>query len=412
MKPPFFRHKPKSARLSSVIEPVILLSIAMKNLLSKRLRTGLTIGGIIIGVGSIVFLVSLAEGLHQTVDNYVIGSQSIEVVDVTSPNSSTVPLTPDLVDKISHFDHVAKSIPSYILPGKISSNSSMTDAVLYGTDNQYISLSALKMEAGDGVLSNSKDVIISASLLDLIGQPNASSAINQQVTISTTMELNNQPAKDFSGDFKVVGVASIGSGVAVYMNGQVLSDAGAKQYGQAKVVADDRANVPTIRDQISSLGLATASPLDTLGEINSIFSVFTYVVIGFSGIGMVIAILGMFNTLTISLLERTSEISLMVIMGARKADVKRLLIFEALLLSLLGGTGGIVVAWLGGIVINMVLTNFANGRGVQGAIQAFSVTPLLVSLTLLFTMLVGLLVALYPARRAAKINPIESLRQE
>jgi putative ABC transport system permease protein len=127
---------------------------------------------------------------------------------------------------------------------------------------------------------------------------------------------------------------------------------------------------------------------------------------------MIIAILGMFNTLTISLLEQTSEIGLMVTMGARKSDVQRLLIFEALLLSVVGGLAGLFAAWLLRQLINLILTHFANDNGVTGTIHDFSITPLLVLCTLALTVIVGLAVAFYPSKRAARINPIDALRHE
>lgn len=409
----WLRRKTKSQRLKSVIHPQILASIALKNLLAKRLRTLLTVGGIVIGVGAIVFLVSLADGLHQTVNHYVIGSRSVKTVDVTSPNALAIPLTLDRINKIHGFSHVTSVAPAFIIPGKVSSHGSLTDAVIYGTNNEYINLSALKFVAGKSSLGSSKDAIISTSLLSLIGSTNQNKSIGQKIKIiSIVTSPDGSGNKQFEADLNITGVVSIGSGVAVYIDGQLLQNAGEGQYGQVKVVADSRLNVPAIRQQISGLGLSTASPLDTLGEINTIFAIFTFVVMGFGGIGMIIAVLGMFNTLTISLLERTSEIGLMITMGARKADVQRLLIFEALLLSLLGGAGGIITAWILGLIINLGLTHFAHARGVRGAIEAFAVTPLLVCVVIVFTLLIGLLVAFYPSRRAAKINPVDALRHE
>ena len=196
------------------------------------------------------------------------------------------------------------------------------------------------------------------------------------------------------------------------MSSQPFTNNEVAQYGQVKVDTDVRANVAAVRKQIAGLGLTTSSPLDTLDQINTIFTIFTFVVAGFGGIGMVIAVLGMFNTLTISLLERTSELGLMITMGARKADIQRLLIFESSLLSVTGGLGGLFLAWFIGQGINFGLTRLANGKGVTGTIHAFSVTPLLVLITLALTICVGLAVAYYPSRRAARINPIDALRHE
>jgi len=99
-------------------------------------------------------------------------------------------------------------------------------------------------------------------------------------------------------------------------------------------------------------------------------------------------------------------------MGARKADVRRLLIFESLLLSIIGGLSGIIVAGLIGGASNLVLTHYANRKGVSGTIHAFLVTPLLIAATLVLIIVIGRLVSFYPSKRAARINPIEALKHE
>jgi putative ABC transport system permease protein len=402
----------KSDNLGAVIRPQILAFIAIKNLMAKRLRTLLTVGGTVIGVGAVVFLVSLALGLHGVVNQQVIGSKSVNSIDVTTPNATTILLNDSNVNKIHDFAHVSSVAPAYILAGKISYQGSQSDTVVYGTDNEYINLSALKFVSGQDSLTSANSAIVNTSLLNLIGQSNNRGAIGKKLTVATTVNLTSGLQKIVTSNLSISGVVNTGSGAEVYMGSQAFTNAGTAQYGQLKVLADNRKNVPVVRQQIEGLGLTTASPLDTLSQINTIFTIFTFIVVGFGGIGMVIAVLGMFNTLTISLIERTREIGLMVTMGARKADVQRLLIFEALLLSLSGGAGGILAAWILGEIINFFLTNYANGKGVSGNIHALSITPLLVLATILLTVIVGLLVAIYPARRAAKINPIDALRHE
>ena len=399
-------------RLHSVIKVSILTSIAVKNLLSKRLRTFLTMTGIIIGVGAVVFLVSLALGLHGVVNQQVLGSQSVNTVDVTTPNATNILLDDTAVNKINNFAHVTSVAPAYIVPGDITYQNSQTAIVVYGTNNEYISLSALKFVSGSRQLTGANSAIVNTALLNLIGESNTSTALHKKLSVVTTITTASGKQKTITSNLTVAGVINTGAGAEIYMSSQPFTKIEVAQYGQVKVETDNRSNVAAIRRQIAGLGLTTSSPLDTLDQINTIFTIFTFVVAGFGGIGMVIAVLGMFNTLTISLLERTSEIGLMITMGARKADIQRLLVFESSLLSVTGGLGGLFLAWLVGQGINFGLTRLANGKGVVGTIHAFSVTPLLVFITVALTICVGLAVAYYPSRRAARINPIDALRYE
>jgi ABC-type antimicrobial peptide transport system permease subunit len=127
---------------------------------------------------------------------------------------------------------------------------------------------------------------------------------------------------------------------------------------------------------------------------------------------MIVAVLGMFNTLTISLLERTREIGLMMALGARRRDVRRLFTLEAVIISAAGSIIGMLLAYLAGLIVNTILNINAQSRGVQDWFQVFYAPWWAVIVVLVATILVGLLVVYFPARRAALTNPIDALRRE
>ena len=120
----------------------------------------------------------------------------------------------------------------------------------------------------------------------------------------------------------------------------------------------------------------------------------------------------MTNTLTVSLLERTKEIGLMVALGARAKDVRRLFTAEAMLLSLTGGIVGIILATLFGFGVDLVLNSFARNRGITESFSLFYLSPLLILATLLVIIAIGFIVSFIPARRAARVNPIDALWRE
>ena len=127
---------------------------------------------------------------------------------------------------------------------------------------------------------------------------------------------------------------------------------------------------------------------------------------------MVVAVLGMFNTLTISLLERTKEIGLMMALGARRVDLRKLFFFEAILLSLIGAIIGIIMAMFAGRIVNLIMNFTAQRRGVTDSFELFSNPWWLILGTIAFMVTVGAIVVYIPAKRAEKTDPIDALRNE
>lgn len=397
----------------------ILLNMAYKNLLFKRLRTFLTVLGVVIGIGAIVFLVSLGLGLQKVVTDEIIGSNSVKAIDVSSPKPKTIRLNRDAINKFSQYPKVDSVAQTFSFAGKVVFQSSNTDAVINGSDQNYLDLSSFKLVEGEKISIPSDDeVIVNTSLLKTIGISDNSKMMNKKIKLVIPKEKrqeisgNESSSGDFEREVSVIGVIDSGSGAEVFTTDTLLLDSGFQDYNQVKVVVNTKEDVAMVRKQIESLGFITASPVDTLEQINQVFTILNFLLAGFGGIGMVIAVLGMFNTLTISLLERTKEIGLLISLGARRKDVKRLFIIEALALSFMGAIFGLIAAWGLGKGINVALYNLAQSRGVQDTFSVFFIPVWLIIGILAFTAITGLIVVAYPARRASRISPIDALRHE
>lgn len=398
-----------------VIKPSVLTRIAVKNLFFKRLRTTLTILGVVIGIGSIVFLLSLGFGLQKLVASQVIGSRSIKTIDVSTPKSKSVKIDRQRVAEFKDLAGVEQVARVYYSSGKASLGESETDVVVYGADQAYVDLSSLKSVTGStGTMESTGSVIVNTSLLKAIGSKDTAKAVGKDITLNVVIPAQTDGAADriVKRTFKVGAVVETGAGSEVFTPVNVFEQEGLTNATQAKILVAGRDQVSLVRKQVENQGFITASPIDTIDQINQIFNLLNVVLVGFGGIGMVIAILGMFNTLTISLLERTKEFGLMISLGARARDVKRLFIAEALTLSMLGGIFGIVAAVILGAVTNAVVNGFARGRGVTDTVSLFAISPTLMGATLLFVAALGFLVVLYPAHKAANTNPVDSMRRE
>lgn len=393
----------------------IITSIAYKNLINKKLRTFLTVFGIAIGIGAIYFLLSFGLGLQHLVTNEVIGNQSIRTIDVITANTEILKLDDTSIQRISEIPDVKELGKTYFFPGSFKLNNSETDSIVYGIDKGYESLTYLNLIKGN-LLSDSKEskpIVLNVAALESIGlSKDPGVVLGKNVDIIVPLKKVDKTLAPLSGTFKIVGVIDSGSGAEVFLPSSVFKEAGVSVLTQLKVGVEEVDNVSNIRSQIESMGFETNSPVDTLNEINKVFKFMNVILVGFGGIGMIIAVLGMFNTLTISLLERTKEIGLMVAIGARSVDMKRLFIFEALFLSLFGSAVGIIGALVLGQIVNVFMNIFASKRGVKEAFTLFSNPPLLILGVILFMVIIGLLVVILPARRAQKVNPIDALRRE
>ncbi|GEM_PF-231678 len=391
----------------------ILLHMALRNISTKKLRSFLTVSGVVIGIGSIFFLLSFGVGIQDLVTKQVIGDKSLKALEVNSPNSKILQLNDDAINRMRSYPHVEKVGLQYSFPGSIAFNGGGVDSVVYGINTDYQSTTSFNLR--EGRLLDERDpraIMVNLSALKAIGIEDPKKAINQQINLAIPLQKVQANTKEIRDSFTIVGVFESGAGSEIFTIDEIFTTAGVPVYQQVKVVADETAAIPDLRKQIESNGFQTTSLVDTLEEINKIFKFFNVILISFGSIGMIVAVLGMFNTLTISLLERTKEIGLMMALGGRRSDMRKLFIFEALLISFAGAVIGIITAMAAGTAVNIYLNSGAKGRGVTQSFSVFAYPWWAVVGILAFTTLVGLLVVYFPARRAERINPIDALRRE
>ena len=182
-------------------------------------------------------------------------------------------------------------------------------------------------------------------------------------------------------------------------------------YGGVKVKVISQEKLDEVRSNIESRGYTVNAPVDTLSEINVIFQIFQVILGVFGVIALCVAAIGMFNTMTISLLERTREIGIMKAIGANNRDIMKIFLLESILIGFIGGILGILVGWLFGQGINIIVNALAKTLGGE-PVQIF-VTPWEIAVVMIvLSIIIGLLTGLYPARRGSRLNPLLALRYE
>jgi ABC-type antimicrobial peptide transport system permease subunit len=212
-------------------------------------------------------------------------------------------------------------------------------------------------------------------------------------------------------DYKVAGVVDDDASNYYYFQIGDARKLGVKNYSQVKVLAKDQGKVLGVRKSIESSGFRTVSTLDTVAQIEGLFGTLR-LLLGFLGtIALAVASLGMFNTMTVSLLERTREVGVMKAMGMRIAEVRELFLAESMIMGVGGGVTGIFLGFLGGRLLSLTLSSVSLIKG-QGMIDISYVPWFFIAFILSVSFVVGIITGWYPSKRATKISALNALRYE
>lgn len=187
-------------------------------------------------------------------------------------------------------------------------------------------------------------------------------------------------------------------------------------YSQVIVKVEDANQALDIAEQITAMGFQAITPQSFLQGINSFFVVLQVIFGGVGAIALLVAAIGIANTMAMSILERTREIGLMKAVGATNRDVLSIFLGEAAGIGFIGGLGGIVIGWLAAQGMNVLALAYLAGQASQqgGAPPSVAVyTPIWLPIfALIFSTLIGMLSGLYPALRAATMIPVQALKYE
>lgn len=260
-----------------------------------------------------------------------------------------------------------------------------------------------------------KKAVVNSEFVKLIGLTNETAlGKNIKITFSVPPELLNKSNIKITTnevEYEIVGVVDSEKSPIMYVPYIDLKTIGILNESSFRVKVDNENAVTEVRHRIESLGYNTSSVQDTVNQVNSLFSSITFLlgIMGF--VALAVASLGMFNTFTISLLERTREIGLMKAMGMKSNEVRDLFMTESLVMGLGGGLLGLLIGLVLSTTLNLVVSAYASGKGVN--ISRVSSAPIeFVVIILGLSLFVGLVTGLYPAARSKKISALDALRYE
>lgn len=394
------------------MDKIFILKFAVKNLRFRLLRTMLTLGGIAVGISSIVFLAAFTFGLENLVTQSISGGDAFTYLDVGIGNSQIVKINDETVKKIAGLQSVGSVEKSVSVPAKAKVTEVATDISFYGTSAKYLNWSNTRIDSGQSLTTDDSKVLVNTAFLKILSGDEENIGKKIKLDIILPKELTGSESASLSDqEFEIAGIVKDETGAKVYANIGTLSDTGLINFNQLKVEIKDRDEIDRVRKSIENMGLTTEYIGDTVDEIQSVFGVFRLILISFGLLALVVAVMGMFNTLTISLMERIKEVALLKVFGISRRNLKLIFWVESSLFGVLGGLLGILCGVLLGSMANSVVNHYALRSG-GDAVGLFYYPVGFIVLIFFSSFLVGFLTGIYPAHKAIKVDTLDVLRYE
>lgn len=308
---------------------------------------------------------------------------------------------------------------------EVAEQASTFDAIVVASDSSGFEMVSLQASGAAGIKKGSEKLVfssppegiavVSTGLLNLLNIPEKT-AVGMSFTSSFIVGKSLLPSiegKSLSEEktYKIIGVIDDANNTYFYIPYGDVKKLALPNVSQFKVILKDADSMSKVRHEIESLGFRTNSTSDTVKQIESLF-VNLRLVLGVLGlVALGVAALGMFNTLTVSLLERTREIGGMKTMGMVSEEVQDLFMAEAMIMGLSGGIGGLSLGYLAGKALSFSVSVVAFSQG-QSYLD-LTYIPLNFTVFILITsFIVGVATGIYPAQRAKRISALNALRYE
>jgi len=453
------------------MKPRDLADLALRNLREALLRNALTTLGVAVGVASLVAMLSLGVGLQQLASKRLSQSGLFDTILVTPKNAfrglgrpqrdpgsekPARPLDDDARKEFEKLPNVIEVYPQVRFFTEVRFNNKPYATVVAGMPDSSRNSGAFDGMQGNFFSSTTANEAIlqiefakdlSDNSSSLIGQELILRYAERQALPSTAVnnDASSNPADSSGGGFslvprelrlKIVGIVETepAAGYGGYGNARLLMplttastlraaqvndlrdivrDSGSTKttYASLSVRAKSPSQVEALETSIKKMGFNAFSLLDASKSLRTFFTVFDSLLGIFGCLALAVATLGIVNTLVMAILERRREIGVLKALGAADSDVQQLFFVEAGVMGFFGGIFGVLFGWLLGRAVT-IGTNLYLQRQNLNPIELSSVPWWLVISALVFAILVSLAAGLYPASRAAKLNPVDALRYE
>ena len=399
-----------------------LAQLSTRMFKTNPLRTWLTILGMGVGTGAVVVLVGLGFGLQQIILEQIVFGETLLSLGVSSTGAQGLRLTPETVTAFESKEAVLDAAPLARFPALITFKGLTGNVFVQGVEPPYLRYAGVTATAGDVFgeedIGDTNTIMISPATLKLFGvaDEDIDSFIGSKVSLRLLVPADDGTEnvneiiidKEYTirGITKEQGVLNV-----MMMLPELRNYVGIEEYERIQVRVDSNENLPLIEAELIEEGYRVTALSKTVEQASKIFQGIQAVLATFGGIALIVSAIGMFNTMTVTLLERTKEIGIMRTIGASPNDVKYLFVSESVVVGFLGGVSGILMGVGLGVSVNLFL-NFVAGQFGGQAVSLFSFPLDFLMFIAIFSAGVGYLTGIFPARRASSLNPLDAIRYE
>jgi putative ABC transport system permease protein len=402
------------------MSPYDLLKEAFRSITANKLRSGLTILGIVIGITAVIAMLSIGEGakrqLVQSIES--LGSNMLTVFPgiiqpgrgiVSAGRGTAQSLKMKDVEVIKKIEGVKAVSPEISRRFQIvSSSGKNTNSLVLGVTPDYLTVRNAKIQSGKFFKENDLNRVA------VLGPTVAEDLFGSEDPIGKTVRINKV-------NFKVIGVLEPKGSTGFINPDEVILVpllvmqkilTGSEYLSQIAVQAESSDLIESLKEEITQVLLkehkvspdnpdfSVIASQEFLNAFNSLINTMTIFLASIAAISLVVGGIGIMNMMLTSVTERTKEIGLRKAIGAKKKEILMQFLIESVILTLIGGIFGIIL----GSLISIGVSKFAN---ITSQVSLYSIF-----LSLTFSSLVGIIFGYWPAKKAAELDPIVALRYE
>ncbi len=385
------------------------VKMAWKSISSNKMRSFLTMLGIIIGVLALVVLVSLVSGATSSVNDQI-SSMGANLIQVSVMDDKDKPVKLSDLEDLAEEEEIRETAPVAQINSTASSTYAEETAVVYGTTGAYSDIMQQELYSGRFLKNTDVDnhtnvAVINAGLatevlgrMDVVGETIKLDGVSYMVVgVLQADDSDTSTTQTYEAYIPYTSLVRLTDSVSMEITSFYVSAVSEESLDPAEKVVTEMLMERFDQDEDAFTVINQSTIMEAMESVNSILSLLLG---GIAGISLLVGGIGIMNIMLVSVTERTREIGIRKAIGAGRGVIMLQFLIEALMISLMGCAIGILLSWITLQVISVI------GKDSM----TFALSPGVVWIAVVFSILIGVVFGIYPANKAAKKKPIDALR--